>query len=237
MSQIKTDNRPGYREAIDRSRDWIGGKLGAETPTGRVTITVPNYLTLGRLASVPLFLYAFYSGTMWLQIAGTLLFALAAISDLWDGKIARRLDQVTAFGDFMDPFADKVLTLSGFWAMLLREDFGQFEFISIIWVLIITLREIALTLLRVKSIQGGSSLVTSIWGKWKTGVQLTSLLFGLTAFNVRDILIGEGISISHSLTEGLFLIMTVMFFVSAATSVVSGWLYLNLGKKGSRTNK
>ena len=213
-----------------RSRDWIGDRLGADTPGGRVTITVPNYLTLGRLASVPVFLFAFFSGILWLQIAGTLLFALAAISDLWDGKIARRLGQITPFGDFMDPFADKILTLSGFWAILLREDFGKWATLSIFWVSLITVREITLTVLRVKSINAGSSLVTSRWGKWKTGVQLTNILFGLTALNVRDILYVEGVAIPSSLLGSLYLVVMIMFFLSAFTSVISGWLYLTAGK-------
>ena len=226
MEEDKPDSRVSYREALYRGKDRIGAILGTQTPEGQVTITLPNYLTIGRLVVAPIFLYAFFAHEWWLQVSGSVLFALGALSDLWDGKIARRWGQVTAFGDFMDPLADKLLTLTAFWAILFREDFGVYESPATIYASLITLREITLTIMRVRKIQAGSSVVTSIWGKWKTGVQLTSLLFALAALNLRDYLIGERIYIPELAIEALFLSFTILFFFSAVTSIVSGWLYL-----------
>jgi CDP-diacylglycerol---glycerol-3-phosphate 3-phosphatidyltransferase len=226
MPDTNTENRSCYRDALERGREAIGSVLGSDTPRGRVTVTIANYLTIGRLLVVPFFWYGFFSSRLWLQIAASLLFALGALSDLWDGKLARRHGQVTAFGNFMDPFADKALVLSGFWALLFREDFGNYEATAVLWACLITIREVALTIFRVKIIKSGSALVTSLWGKWKTGVELTCLLFALTALNVRDALIYFYQATGPLGSSLLFLIFDILFLLSALTSLISGYRYL-----------
>ncbi len=213
----------------------IGEVLGSDTPRGRVTVTIPNYLTIGRFLVVPFFWYGFFSTGLGLQMTATVLFALGAISDLWDGKIARLRGEITAFGDFMDPLADKLLVLSGFWAILIRENLGAWEAFATIWVVVITIRELALTLLRMSVIRSGSSMVTSGWGKWKTGVQLTSLLFAMVAYNLRDYLIGIGEPWNLLGGSELRATIAILFLLSAVTSVISGYLYLREGRIGSRT--
>lgn len=217
------------RRLWQRGREWLGAILGMEGPNGRITVTIPNYLTLIRLLIVPLFWYWFFGGRWSLEVTATLLFAFGAITDLWDGKLARRLGQVTPFGDFMDPLADKVLVLSGYWAILLREEIGVAEVLAYIWVVLITLREIAITLLRIWTIGDGTSMVTSTWGKWKTAIQLTTLLFALVAFNVRDGLTAHNVWLPlqnwlHS--EMFWGLINVLFFLSASSSLLSGALYL-----------
>lgn len=226
MGLSKADNRRAYREALDRGRERIGAVLGTETPAGRVTVTLPNYLTLGRLIVVPFFWYGFLSPAWGLQVTATLLFAMGALSDLWDGKIARRRGEITRFGDFMDPLADKLLVLSGFWAVIVREQLGWFDPAALLFVVVITLREAGLTLLRVKLIRVGSAIVTSLWGKWKTAVQLIALLATMTALNVRDLLVANGYSPEPFVGEPFSCTVTLLFLLSAATSVISAALYL-----------
>jgi len=225
MSEFNSNTKHSYRLAFSRGIEKIGDVLGADTPDGRVLVTVPNYLTLGRLLSVPVFLYALFAEEWWLQFSAFILFTLAAVSDLWDGRIARRWGQVTAFGDFMDPLADKILVLAGFWALLYKEDLGGLESFATIFAALITLREITLTALRVKFIRAGSSVTTSVWGKWKTGIQLTCLLAGLAALNLRGYLLLEGIEFSAKLDGYFDLGLTIMYGLSAASSLISGWLY------------
>ncbi|MDP8228634.1 MAG: CDP-diacylglycerol--glycerol-3-phosphate 3-phosphatidyltransferase [Candidatus Electryoneaceae bacterium] len=212
-----------------RSRDRIGDVLGKDSPKGRITITIPNYLTLIRLAIVPIFLIGFFSDRWSLQVMATLLFAFGAITDLWDGKLARRLGQETEFGDFADPLVDKLLVLSGYWALIIREGFGSYWTIAIVCVSLISLREIALTLLRIWKISGGSSVKTSAWGKWKTGVQLTTLLFTMVFLNVKDwIAEAEVLPVVLELLDGqVFWVLVIsLFLMSAAISLISGGLYM-----------
>lgn len=210
-----------------RGRERVTAVLGAQTPQGPVVITLSNLLTLSRLAVVPFFWYLFFAESLTLEMTVTVLFIAGAISDLWDGKIARRRGEVTEFGDFMDPLVDKIFILSGFWAVLVREEFYHLTLSAYICVVLITLREIALTIARVKSITSGKSLRTSIWGKWKVGVQLTCLIFAMVAFNVRDYLVTIGFQ--GWPIQGLMLaqINTILIALSMLTSLISGWLYLN----------
>lgn len=211
-----------------RGKELIGEVLGADSPSGRVLITIPNYLTLLRIISVPLFWYCFLSNQWSLEFAATLLFAFGAITDLWDGKIARRLGQETAFGDFMDPLADKLLVLSGYWALLVRENFHGYWAFLLVLVSIITLREIGITLLRMWAINGGSSVITSAWGKWKTAVQLVTLLVAMVAYNIRDYkVVTKSLPSVHDIVASEYFsdLLSLLFVLSALTSVVSGMLY------------
>lgn len=237
MKFSNTVNRSNYREVIDRGRKKIGRVLGAQTPTGHVTITLSNYLTLFRLVIVPLFWIGVSSGNWAFNVAATLLLAIGAITDLWDGKIARRRGQITPFGDFMDPLADKFLVLSGFWSIIVFEQFGNLWFFAVCIVFIISIREIWITFLRVAAIRHGSSIKTSAWGKWKTGVELTTLLTTLTAMNVRDILIDYGFPYNPLIGDVFNFGVVSMFFISMLTALISGWIYLNgyrLAKKSKK---
>lgn len=160
-----------------------------------------------------------------MQILATALFGIGALTDIWDGKIARRRGQVTAFGNFMDPLADKLLVLSAFWAILIREDFGNYGTTAVIWIGVITLREVALTVKRIVKVSGGSALVTSLWGKWKTATQLVAILFALVLFNARSLFVDiESVRVILG-KEYMYLIINILMFISMVTSLISGWLY------------
>jgi len=198
-----------------------------------VTITVPNWLTLLRLAIVPLLWWCFFQDSPYLRIAATFLFIAGALSDLWDGMLARRLGQVTAFGDFMDPLADKLLTLSAFWAILLREDFSVWFIPALICAVLITFRETAITVLRTWAIGGGTSLVTSLWGKWKTGIQLVTLIWGLLMLNLADLLPAQTKPSIWLQSDWFDMMMAGLFFLCAASSLISGTLYISGGLKSN----
>ena len=205
-----------------------------ESPEGQVTITVANYLTLGRLVVVPIFWVFFFSDSWSLRTAATILFSVGAITDLWDGKLARRFDQVTRFGNFMDPLVDKVLILSAYWALVIRESFGVYTTLAVICVILISVREVGITFMRIWAMSGGSSLMTSAWGKWKTGVQLTTLILTLLLLNLRNIP-GEPVPALSFLGGAWFYPFTVVLFVICAiTSTVSGVLYIR-GAFSNRT--
>lgn len=226
MSASNKETEKNNFSAFRRSRDKIGSILGAESPRGRVMITAANRLTLIRLVVVPLFWYGFLSDSPLLRVSATILFIGGALTDLYDGKLARKRSEETAFGNFMDPLADKLLVLSAYWALMIREDFNGLFILALVWISLITLREIGLTLMRIFAVSGGSSLVTSIWGKWKTGVQLTTLIFTLLALNLRDFLIIYEYSSSLFKGTGFFILVNILLFLCASTSLISGGIYL-----------
>lgn len=143
---------------------------------------VPNVLTIGRMVAAPLCLFLVWTGTWQGQLAGAVLFILAAISDYYDGKLARRHGASTRSGRFLDPLADKVLVLGAFILLPfldpLRESLAYPLGLWFSWLLIglVALRDIAVTVLRMSLERRGRSLQTSRAAKWKTTWQLTFLI-------------------------------------------------------------
>ena len=211
---------------LEESKNKIQSYLGSNRKQSRIFITHANKLTLLRLAIVPFFWYTFLSGSLLLEITATFLFIAAALTDLWDGKLARQRGEVTAFGNFMDPLADKLLVLSAYWALLIKEDFSGLFTLALVWIVLITLREAGLTLMRIFAVHTGSSVVTSIWGKLKTTVQLTTIIFTLVALNLRDILMQYGYPTTLFKGQGFFILVNVLLFLCVLTSWISGGLYL-----------
>ncbi len=143
---------------------------------------VPNALTIGRILVTPLALWGLWTGTFWGQLVGTSLFILAAISDYWDGRLARQYGVGSRIGQFLDPLADKVLVLGAFILIpflspvgtALSSPFGAW--LPWLAILLIAARDFAVTLLRIAYEREGRSLKTLTAAKWKTAWQLTFLI-------------------------------------------------------------
>ena len=134
-------------------------------------VNLPNALTVLRLILVPVFLLALFAegghDTTWRWIAWA-VFALAAITDRYDGHIARKRGQVTDFGKIADPIADKALTGSALVGLSMLGDLAW-------WVTVVILvREIGITLLRLAVIKHGV-IAASPGGKAKTFVQIIAI--------------------------------------------------------------
>jgi CDP-diacylglycerol--glycerol-3-phosphate 3-phosphatidyltransferase len=191
-------------------------------------LTLPNLLTGLRFVLVPIILMCILSNRLLLQFLGTILFVVAAITDHIDGKIARSCNQVTEFGKFADPLADKLLTLSVFTAIVLREEFSSIAAYLAVWVAIIAVRDIGITGLRIWAVQRGTPVITSMWGKAKTTVQLITIIFTLLILNLRQL--------SLKLPQSSFLypgddavrwIVHALIFICMLLAVISGVMYLS----------
>ena len=130
----------------------------------------PNTLTLGRLAATPLIvLLMMYPRPVFTFLAG-ILFAAAAITDFFDGFLARRRGMVSNFGKIMDPLADKVLASSAF-IMLAAQGWVP------AWVACVIIgRELAVTGLRNFVVEDGQDVSSSSLGKYKTGFQIAAII-------------------------------------------------------------
>ena len=128
-----------------------------------------NKLTLARVAMIPLFLVILYWDFPFHQYVALAVFVLASATDFVDGYIARHYDQVTDFGKFMDPLADKVLVMA---AMLWFVEAGRFP----AWALLIVIvREFAVTALRLVAVEGGRVIAAAWSGKVKTASTMVGI--------------------------------------------------------------
>ena len=188
--------------------------------------TISNILTIIRFILVPVFVVLFFTESVVLQCFATLSFVTGAITDHWDGKLARARQEVTEFGKFADPLADKFLTLSAFIAIWIREDFGSMSYIILFYIIIIFLRDFGITFLRMWALSKNTPVITSIYGKLKTTFQLIALIFAMVYFNFRDALPLTGINI-NSINDQIFMpIIHVLILISAVFTALSGILYL-----------
>ena len=129
-------------------------------------MTTANKLTLFRVALIPVFLVLAYTGrTIW----AFAVFVLASLTDMADGYIARHYDQITDFGKFMDPLADKVLVMA---AMCYFVEIGRMPG----WALaIVLLREFAVSGMRLVAVEQGRVIAAAWSGKIKTAATMVCL--------------------------------------------------------------
>lgn len=128
-----------------------------------------NKLTLTRVVLIPVFLAVLYLDFACNQYIALAIFVLASVTDFVDGYIARRYDQVTDFGKFMDPLADKLLVMA---AMVWFVAVGRFP----AWAfLIVIAREFAVTALRLIAVEGGRVIAAAWSGKIKTASTMVGI--------------------------------------------------------------
>jgi len=133
-------------------------------------LNLPNKLTLARIFAVPALMITLLMETVWGGYAALLVFIAAALTDYWDGKIARERNLVTNFGCIMDPLADKLLMATAFIC------FVQLGFAPAWMVILIIGREFAITGLRVLAAAQGRVIAASTSGKHKTVSQIVAVL-------------------------------------------------------------
>ena len=144
-----------------------------------IPLNVPNSLTLVRLLLVPVFVVVFYLPYHWSFVASSAVFVLAAITDWLDGYFARKLGQMTPFGAFLDPVADKIMVVMALVLLVSLHDTPWFTIAS----LIIIARELLVSALRewMAEIGKKTSVAVSRIGKVKTFMQMTAIIVLLAA--------------------------------------------------------
>ena len=147
-----------------------------------VEFNLPTYLTLLRIALIPLLAIIFYLPWQYTHVVCTAIFLLAGITDWLDGYLARKMAQETAFGKFLDPVADKLMV--AFVLVLLVEQESS-PYLTIPSVIIIG-REIAIASLREWMAEIGQSAKVQVsqLGKWKTTTQMTAVALILYGENL-----------------------------------------------------
>ncbi len=136
-------------------------------------MNLPNSLTLLRIAMIPVFVVVFYLPFKWNNQLACVVFVLAALTDLLDGYLARKLDQISPLGAFLDPVADKLM-IAVVLVLLVEQDSSPFLALP---AAIIIGREITVSALRewMAELGASSKVAVSIYGKIKTTMQMVAL--------------------------------------------------------------
>ncbi len=186
---------------------------------------LPNQLTILRIVLTPVFLYLFISDDLLMKQISLTVFLVAALSDWYDGWLARKFNYITEWGKFMDPLADKILTSSAFIGFVLV---GLLEW----WmVAIILVRDFIITFLRIYADRKGFVFTTSYYAQWKTLLQMVFLYYLLIIYvgSVTPELNSEFSKVFQALLnpELLYFIMLLI----AIITVHSGLFYIYKNKE------
>jgi CDP-diacylglycerol--glycerol-3-phosphate 3-phosphatidyltransferase len=179
----------------------------------------PNILTFVRIALIPLFVVVYYLPYEWGWPLSALIFALAGITDWLDGYLARRLNQISAFGAFLDPVADKLMVAVAL-VMLVGEHSSIFLAVP---AMIIIGREIAISALRewMAEIGRRSSVAVQFIGKVKTTAQIVALLLLLYHHPLLGLPTHQAGVVLLNIAAGLTLWSMVVYLLAALRALNS----------------
>lgn len=182
-------------------------------------MNLPNKLTLGRIILVPFFVAALLIPFPMHTLAALLLFIAASVTDLLDGKIARKNHLVTDFGKFADPLADKILVLS---ALLCFVQLGWCDCVAVIVVLF---REFAVTSIRLIAASKGKVVAANIWGKVKTVTQMVAIITILVLRSAGDI-VSLTIGDVPMMNTAFYITGECLIWISTIFAIISGVIYI-----------
>lgn len=188
-------------------------------------MNTPNKLTLIRILLVPFFVAALLIAALphHFLIAG-LIFGAASLTDMFDGKLARKNNQITDFGKFADPLADKILVLS---ALIC---FVQLGITGAVPVIIILFRELMVTSIRLVAANKGKVVAANLWGKSKTVSQIAAIVCVFLLQYVLELMQLNVITVSPDALYAwqcvVYVIDNVLIWVSVVFAVISGVIYI-----------
>ena len=186
-------------------------------------MNTPNKLTLARMIATPIFMATMLIEFPYHYLVSLVLFAAASLTDMIDGKMARKYNLVTDFGKFLDPLADKMLTTAAYLGfMFLYSAMGGSKGLQMTAIVFIVLfREFMVSSLRLVTANSGLVVAANIWGKLKTVSQMVGLVAALLFYTL---------IVDFNLTQikpVCDIIIMVLFWISAILCVISGLIYLN----------
>ena len=181
-------------------------------------MNLPNLLSLLRIVLTPLFIILLFSEFRSARLFALIVFVIAAITDAYDGHLARKYNQITPQGKFLDPLADKFLILSAFIS------FAYIEIIDFWMVGIITFRDLFITGLRLIISNKGVEFVTSKISKYKTAFQLTIIIITLIFLTIEGFNLETLIPTIDAIKE--YKIIYILTLFTAIFTAYTGLIYL-----------
>lgn len=196
-------------------------------------MNLANKLTLFRVILVPVFIVLLAVNKIPYGVTiATIVFIIASITDKLDGYIARSRNQVTNFGKFMDPLADKLLVISALVCLIDKELVPSWA------VIIIIARELAVSGLRTIAASEGVILAAGWWGKIKTVIQMVAIIGFMLKLSIVEIgALNKIIEGSNFLTGFFNYVPMAAFILAVIATIFSGWDYFCKNRKVFSTNK
>ncbi len=179
---------------------------------------IPNYLTIGRIIIVPIFVFTFYLPGFYGDVIPFALFLIASFTDFLDGLLARMFKEESKLGELLDPIADKILVAAALILLVMNETIKNYEVIAAI---IILTREILISGLREFLAKGKITMQVTSLSKLKTFIQMTSIAILLTGesgnkiFNFQDY---------NAQTVGI-----ILLWLSSFLTLYTGYDYIRKG--------
>lgn len=185
--------------------------------------TIPNQITLFRIILIPIFVIIFYLPLSWSHFGAFAVFWLAAVSDILDGYLARKLNQSSAFGAFIDPVADKLMVVVAL--VMIAQDYHSW-WVSVAAIIMIA-REVFISALReFMSSRGKRDIIAvSNMGKYKTAAQMLGIM-GLIWQPNYDIPLGLFYfphEILNWLSYGFYLVATILTVITLVSYFKAAW--------------
>lgn len=173
--------------------------------------SLPNILTISRIVVIPVIFLSIYIHSLWWTVVSGVLFILAAVTDYFDGYLARSRNETSVFGRLLDPIADKLLVVS---ALLIIVANRLVDEVSYIPVGIIMCREVLVSGLREFLAEVKVGMPVTRLAKWKTGFQMTALAMILLSRIWVVNLFGEDVMVWGFLGEVLLWVAGVLTFIT-----------------------
>ena len=195
-------------------------------------MNLPNKLTLFRIILVPIMVIVSFfdipgsflgiSTTMWIM---ELIFIIASITDKLDGYLARKNNQVTNFGKFLDPIADKILVVA---AMILFVGMGRLP----AWIpIIVIFREFAVSGYRLIAVQNsGKVIAANVWGKLKTVTQMIAIILMFLTTQPYFAFVNSALTYMTTGDFVMNILASIFMTISVIATIFSGYEYLKGGK-------
>ena len=197
-------------------------------------MNLPNKLTVLRLILVPIFVVIMMvSSALWASAVGLALFIIASLTDMLDGKIARKYNLITDFGKFMDPLADKFMVIGAMFVILYRTltlyaEASIFANVFFWAFMIVIFRELAVTSIRlVVSGSSGIVIAANMLGKIKTCTQIACVICCIAEPVIYGLLEQEALLKLLPVSLATAALMLIFTLWSGINYIVSYWKYLD----------
>ena len=191
----------------------------------------PNILTSMRIFCAPIFLYFLYLNTLNGKVIALIIFTIGSLTDFFDGRIARKYNIVSQFGIFVDPLADKILVLSAFysfyfWGPVLdlvyhTSQSNSIQIVQLWMIIIISIRDILITALRMYMKFKKVNMKTSKVGKIKTALQMITIYFLLIIIASNSLF-----TIDYNIFQNILHAMYILMIITSITTFYTGLHYL-----------
>lgn len=196
-------------------------------------MNLPNKLTVLRIAIVPLMIATLLVIFPHHYLVSGLLFGIAALTDFFDGRIARKRNLITDFGKFADPLADKILVISALVC------FAELTLTSSVVAIVVLFREFAVTSIRLVAASNGKVVAANMWGKAKTVSQIIAIAVTFALQYIAELMSMSIIPVSADIlsqcTLVFYIVSNVCLWISAALALISGIIYIKDNREFIKT--